>query len=485
MKPLQESADISLATQARLENSHLELQVRIQEVEQSLATFYFDDAHFAQEDEPPTVRAASLRFRKFLKQYYEHEFQTWPIRKNLQDGTWLDRRITSRLQQDFAALYEYCVDRGVSWDNSDNDDEEIYGLKKKPKKKQLLKSANSSDFWVDDDDDRMLGVFRNLDCRLNSPNIPHPYPILPATIPAPSIETKKSLFSKGHKKDKIRESRILHAYAAASNVSRWGREFAMNDLAKAFSAFEKADSPDTVDPREARRERWIIIYSVLQVLARISVDVPHLSFKGDVNYFLNTRLEGLPSWSPDDRIYMEASCDQSHCWTAEERWAEARNEQQMSIKRPNRSNSVTHSESSYDSRPLSPESHSSSQGRRALSPESQNSGLPFLDGDHRVPSLSELASDEYRSDADPSPLTPSIRSASMTLPSLFTPSLTDGSSNGDRSTLCSEISRDNGRSVPSKFANLAGISEYSVKPLPLRPSPKIQGQYSAFPIPRR
>ena len=483
LKPLQESADISLATQACLENAHLELQIRIQEVEDSLTTFYFDDAHFAQEDEPPAVRAASLRFRKFLKQYYETEFQAWPVRSNKQGGAWLDRRIINRLQQDFAALYEYCVDRNVRWDT--DDDEEIFGLKTTPTKKLLLKSDNMDNFWLDDNDDRMLGVFRNLDCRLNTPNIPHPYPILPATMPTSQAAAKKSIFSKGNKKDKIRESRIAHAYAAASNASKWSRESALNGLAKAFSAFEKTDNADSIDPRDARRERWVIIYCVLQVLAGISVDVPNLSFKGDVDYFLNARLEGLPPWSPEERIYMEASREQSHCWNAARNWTEARYEQQMSVKRPTRSNSVAHSECSYDSRPLSPESHSSSSAHRARSPESQVSGFLTLDGSQHVPSLGELAMDDYKSNFESPPLTPSIKSASMTTPSLFAPSLTDGSSNGDRSTLSSEASRDFGRPIPSRFAKLAEISEYSAKPLPIRPGPKIQGQYSAFPIPRR
>ena len=486
IKPLQESANISLATQAHLENAHLELQVRIQEAEHSLTTFYFDDAHFAQEDEPSTVRAASLRFRKFLKQYYEQEYQAWPVRSNSQGGIWLDRRITSRLQQDFAALYEYCVDRDVRWVDSDGtDDEQSYGRNKTPRKKKLLKSNTSSSFWLDAEDDRMLGVFQTFECRLNTSSIPHPYPILPASIPGPSPALKKSVFSKSNKKDKIRESRIMHAYAAASNASQWSREFALNNLARAFSAFEKADTLDSVDPREARRERWIIIYCVLQALACISVDVPHLSFKGDVDYFLNARLERLPPWSPDERIYMEASREQSHCWIAAKKWADTRYEQHTSIKQPDRSDSLPHSGIGLDNRLRSPESHCSSSPCRALLPEPQASTFPFLDGNHSKPSLGQGRDDDYPSDFDFPRLASSNKTAMMTTPSLFSPSLTEGSSHNDRSTLSSEPSRDCDRPIPSKAAKMAGISEYSTKPLALSPSPRSKGENSAFPMPRR
>ena len=413
---LQESADISIPTTAYLNRAHLELKARIHEAEDRLTTFYFDDAHFAQEDMPPTVRAASVRFRTFLRQFYEKEYQTWPIRRE-QPGLWLDRIVVSRLQEDLNALYEYNVDRKVEW----GDDDESEGRKNRA----LLKSANGLNFGLDGEDVRMLNVLQNLDCRLNASHVPHPYPLLPASVPGPA-PVKKSVFG-GKKKDKVRESRIAHAYADASNASELSREHAENDLVEAFVGFEKADQPGDVDPREARRERWIIIYCVLQTLAGISVDVPDLSFDGDVSYFLNMRLQGLPPWSPPDKIFMDASREQSHCWTTArelvgdhvERWTLRKG-----------STWCAKSEVTAQCRPLSA--------------ESQSDTCTSLDSNQDVAYTQLEAYEACRKD-DLSPVTEAGLSPDSCFPPVYP-------------------------SLPAKFAAVAGIDRYSTKPLPIRPN---------------
>lgn len=415
LRDLRESADISLATTAHLDRAHLELQARILEAEDHLTAFYFDDAHYAQEDMPPTVRAASIRFRKFLGQFYEKEYQNWPLRRG-QHGPWLDRMVISRLQEDFNALYEYNVDRNVEWNGGDEIEDR--------KNRALLKSVNALNFGLDGDDLRMLGVLRNLDCRLNAPHIPHPYPLLPPSIPGPS-PAKKSLFS-GKKKDKARESRIAHAYAEASNASLLRREHTDNELLEAFVCFEQADHPGDIDPREARRERWIIIYCVLQTLAGISVDVPNLSFNGDVSYFLNTRLQGLPPWSPTDRIFLDASREQSHCWTTSKTWSLDHLERWTTQRGYN----------SYATSDTTPQS-------RPLSPESQSDTYTFFDS-NRNTTYSELEThDAYHKD-DFSPLTETSLSTDPNSPPEYPV-------------------------IAPKFAAMVGIDRYTRKTLPIRP----------------
>lgn len=447
---LQECADVSLPTKAHLDRAHLELQARIHEAENSLTSFYFDDAHFSQEDLAPTVRAASSRFRRFLRQFYEKVYQTWPLKKG-QSGLWLDRIIVDRLQQDFNGLYEYGVDRNVSW----NEDIDIDDRSKR----YLLKSVDSQDFGLDAEDFRMLGVFQNLDCRLNVEDIPYPYPLLPTSLSPPS-QTKKSVF-RGKRQDKGRESRVALAYAESSNASQLRREYAENDLLKAFIQFEKADQPGDVDPREARRERWILIYSILQTLAGISVDVPQLSFKGDVSYFLNARLQGLPPWSPTDKIYMEASREQSHCWTAPEMWANKDYDNRAPSKR---SQSDEKSDTVYQSRPLSPESHSSA----AFAFVDSNPPTPIGDFDSNdgLQNRSSYTdgSTWVQSQYDSSDTSSSIgyRLSNHRGHESSTTSMTEGSMNPDRQS--SEY-----RTLPAIYAPVTGISQYNMRPLPLRP----------------
>lgn len=412
---LVESADISLPTTAHLDRAHLDVQARIHEAEECLSTFYFDDAHFSQEDMSPTVRAASVRFRTFLKRFYEKEYENWPIRKKKQ-GLWLDRITVGRLQEDFNALYEYIVDKNVEWNGDDESEDR--------KNRVWLKSVNALNFGLDGEDVRMLSVMQNLDCRLNASHVPHPYPLLPTSVPAPP-PAKKSVFG-GKKRDKVRESRTAHAYAEASNASRLNLEHAKNDLVKAFVVFERADQPDDVDPREARRERWIIIYCVLQMLAGISVDVPNLSFNGDVTYFLNTRLQGLPPWCPTDKIFIDASREQSHCWKTGRAWAGDHSERWGS---QNESSSYA-SEGTSQSRPLSP--------------DSQADTLTFFDSTRNT-TYSELEVHKYHAKDEPSPILELGSRPDQSLPPEYP-------------------------MMPSKFAAVAGIDRYAVKPLPVRPN---------------
>ena len=415
LRDMQESGDISLATTAHLERAHLELQARVHEAEDRLTSFYFDDAHFAQEDLSPTVRAASVRFRKFLKQFYEKEYQNWPIRRG-QRELWLDRTIVSRLQEDFDALYEYHVDKNVEWNGGDESEDR--------KKRVLLKSANGQSLGLDGEDLRMLSVFINVDCRLNASHVPHPYPLLPPSIPGyPSAS--KSVFG-GKKKDKARESRIAHAYAEASNASSMSPQYADNDLLEAFVRFEKSDQPGDVDPREARRERWIIIYCVLQTLAGISVDVPNLTFNGQVSYFLNTQLQGLPPWSPTDRMFMDASREQSHCWTTARTWFGDHLEHWTA---QSGSNSYETSEATSRSRPLSSESLSDT--------------YTFFDSNRETIYSEVEAHDVYRKD-DLVPVTRANHTRAPSIP--------------PKHPLRSSI-----------FATKVGIDPHGTKPLPVRP----------------
>ena len=409
---LQESADISLPTTAHLDRAHLELQARIHEVEDHLSTFYFDDAHFSHEDMSPTLRAASVRFRNFLKKFYEKEYQTWPIRRS-QPGLWLDRTIVGRLQEDFNALYEYSVDRNVTWNGDDESEDR--------KNKALLKSMNALNFGLDEEDLRMLAVLRNADCRLNASHIPHPYPLLPASMPVPP-PAKKSVFG-GKKRDKVRESRIALAYSEASNASGLRRQHAKNRLVDAFVHFERADEPGDFDPREARRERWIIIYCVLQTLAGVSVDVPNLSFNGDVSYFLNTRLQGLPPWSPTDKIFMDASREQSYCWGTADSHFEPYASQ--------------HGSSSYA------DSEASSQSR-PLSPESPPDTYTFFDSKRATLSSEPETQDLYRIE-DLIPVAETGLTSDRSLPPEYP-------------------------YMSSKFASVAGIDQYTTKTLPIRPN---------------
>jgi hypothetical protein len=168
----------------------------------------------------------------------------------------------------------------------------------------------------------ILVAFDNLN---RFPHIPHPYPLVPASI---SFVPRESMYKASKKAqrsapidDKVIERRIALAYAEATNIYTLGSDFVPNRLVDGFVRFEKVDRPNEIDPETARRGRWVLIYGILQVLATISVDTPLMRYKDGVTYHLHPRLRGTPPWKGADLNYDEASHEGSYCWLAPKTWA--------------------------------------------------------------------------------------------------------------------------------------------------------------------
>lgn len=90
---------------------------------------------------------------------------------------------------------------------------------------------------------------------------------------------------------------------------------------KKIIEFEEADGVRPLDPFDARRGRWILIYGVLQVLATVGVDAPNAKWKDGVSYHLSPPMAGIVPWAADDwPAEPEAAHELSHCWTVPATW---------------------------------------------------------------------------------------------------------------------------------------------------------------------
>lgn len=307
LKDLPEFRDVSHTSRALLERAHLERQVRLQEVEDRLITFDFRDLWPEGTTHLHAVRASFDHFRRFLKTFYEKQYRAWPPRiMRESDGTWLSRAVITRLQDDLDALYDHFVDSDIVWTNVTGSSEKSQGL--------ICRQGEASN-QATNDDHFLAEVFKRFDQRHKHLHIPHPYPLLPAPIGTDDVkQVKTSLFAS---KSKALEKRIAHAYSEASNIPtlRRAADFGANALVEAFVQFEKTDRPTEIEPRAARKGRWMLLYGLLQCLSRVSVDTPDLYFAGDVAYFLNPRLKGTPPWSyGSGTVYEEAQPRMAHAW---------------------------------------------------------------------------------------------------------------------------------------------------------------------------
>lgn len=242
---------------------------------------------------------------------------------------WLTPAIVSEVQRDFAALYDDLVDRSVQFQWSEAG--------------WTINRVSGMHFNADSDSIPMTRILTDFDENNGYVHVPHPFPILPISIAPVDIghflvdnseETTKSkgLKSLLRKKDKkhaksetsqsIPQSWITKfqlAYSNASNSLALAENYHGNRLAEAFLKYEQTTDICKVDPRVARRGRWLFVYGILQTLASVSESVPSLDFPTDaLNYFTCTSLKGCPHWTAAK--FESAQMTTSHCWKVPGTW---------------------------------------------------------------------------------------------------------------------------------------------------------------------
>ena len=304
---------ITPITRALLERASLEMQVRIHTCETILYDFDFAEMFAMIRPGPSNARKAFDGLRMFFLQYYQKAYGTWPPLAGADEEQWFTRRHAQRLQEDFGALYNYLVNRDITWECS----EASAG-----RKWNMIHSVKRS-FDADTPDLPLTDILIAFDNKHSYPHIPHPYPLVPqpATMKRPK-ESPSKVSKKAPKQvdDKMAERRAALAYTESTNIYLLGSDFVSNDMVDQFVKFEKADLAAGSDPFESRRGRWVLIYGILQTLATVSVDTPNLQYV-DVPYHLSANLRGTPPWqgAPDNSEGAEHAG--SYCWTIPETWS--------------------------------------------------------------------------------------------------------------------------------------------------------------------
>jgi hypothetical protein len=300
-------------TRALLERSSLEGQVRVNNCEDRLTDFDFGDMWPIMSSVTPPARASFERLRRFFLDHFQTSYGSWPPAAPAGEDQWLTRSLAQKLQKDFGALYDYLVNREITWDCS----EERSG------RKWNIVNAGNRAFDADSLDLPFTDILVAFDNRHKYPHIPHPYPLVPESIQRKA--SKENMFNLNKKSAKPTEGKMAErkaalAYTESTNIYLLGSDFVSNDLVDAFVRFEKADREADVDPYAARRGRWVSIYFILQTLASVSVDTPNLRHTNDVSYHLNPRLRGTPPWKGANQNLEEASHVRSYCWAVRNTW---------------------------------------------------------------------------------------------------------------------------------------------------------------------
>ncbi|KAF3922610.1 hypothetical protein AA313_de0206971 [Arthrobotrys entomopaga] len=331
--------EISSITRAQLDRASLNIQVRTDRCDNLLVhgQFTFPEIWPYMSAGYPPARHAFDRFQKFLVKHYQSRFGSWPP-----VGEKFGRLLYQQLQRDFNALYDFLVDKDVVWEPSapSSSSASTSSHSKTPSAQKLV-NPYKHEFRADDNSLQFTDIILSFDRNNKYPHIPHPYPLVPEAKVSTTIRSKKqsNFFGKRNiNTDKTIEKENALALIQATNLDALYTS-PNNSLVAAYQLMEKTDGTIEIDPHDARKGRWLLIYAVLQTLATITVDAPSLKWTENVDYFLCAPTKGIPSWEQQPQSSRngeeEDFCQyRAHCWTVPYQWnsqASAKSLQEMRV----------------------------------------------------------------------------------------------------------------------------------------------------------
>ncbi|KAK6329808.1 hypothetical protein TWF730_006107 [Orbilia blumenaviensis] len=324
---LSDYQQISSITRILIDRASLHIQVRSENCDNLLVhgQFSFPDMWPHMSAGYPPARHAFDRFQKFLAKHYQSRFGSWPP-----GGEKYGRLLYQQLQRDFNALYDFLVDKDVTWESvAPPSSAASISSSTRTAGPQKLVNPYKPDFRADDASlqftDIILSFDRNGKDRY--PHIPHPYPLVPDVKTTTAIRTNKqsNFFGKRNANaDKTIEKENALALIKATNLDALYTS-PNNSLVAAYQMMEKSDRTIEIDPHDARKGRWLLIYAVLQTLATITVDAPGLKYTDNVDYFLCAPIKGALPWEQQPQTSRggeeEDYCQyRAHCWTVPYQW---------------------------------------------------------------------------------------------------------------------------------------------------------------------
>ncbi|EPS42108.1 hypothetical protein H072_3983 [Dactylellina haptotyla CBS 200.50] len=331
--------EISSITRAHLDRANLNIQVRTDRCDNLLVhgQFSFNEVWPHMSAGYPPARHAFDRFQKFLAKHYQNRFGSWPPA-----GEKFGRLLYQQLQRDFNALYDFLVDKDAMWEPvAPSSSSASTSSHQRATGSHRLINPYKQEFRADDNSLQFTDIIISFDRNNKYPHIPHPYPLVPEVKTSTTIRSNKqsNFFGKRNANaDKTMEKENALALIQATNLDALYTS-PNNSLVAAYQLMEKTGPAIEIDPHDARKGRWLLIYAVLQTLATITVDAPGLKWTDNVDYFLCAPTKGVPPWEQQPQSSRsgeeEDYCQyRAHCWIVPYQWnsqASAKSLQDMRV----------------------------------------------------------------------------------------------------------------------------------------------------------
>lgn len=268
---------ITRISRALITRSRMEMDIRLARAGDMLGTFLSDDLSDAHLGLPTSSRAHLDKFRSFLHSYYVAKLGYYPPTSPNRSSTSFPKNAYMQMCQEFHSLYEYLVDS-----NS-----------------EAIPFSQQGGICV-------LQSVQAFDSRNKFPSLPHTLPLLPEgqdASPSKSILSRRRSWYP--KSDKMKPDPRLVAFSALSKATNSGQQSLLDcGLVRAYRGFEKecifspfrSDKDEKISQTDARKVRWILIYTILQTLISVTKIPPEVRDTRNVSYNLCVLVAGCLPW---------------------------------------------------------------------------------------------------------------------------------------------------------------------------------------------
>jgi hypothetical protein len=274
---------ISEASRSLITSSRLEMDMRLAQAGRKLGSFLSEDLSDAHLGLPSGARAHLDKFRSFLHSYYVAKLGYYPPKSPKGKSTAFPKNVYKQMRSDFKKLYDFLVDSQHTLSDS---------------------SPVSQQGGI-----CVLQNVQAFDARHKFSPLPHPFPLLPEIEdrPFPKLDFSRRL-SFCRKDDKTKPPPRLVNFSLLSKATNYSdRSLFDCSLVRCYQGFEKecafatsrADKSEKLSPRDARKVRWILIYSIYQTLLSVTEIPKQVSATQHVPYHLCVSLANCPPWNEE------------------------------------------------------------------------------------------------------------------------------------------------------------------------------------------
>ena len=223
----------------------------------------------------PGPRAHLNKFRQFLMSHYHQEISIVP-------GSMLECSTLEAMREDFEALYDLLVD----------DHCEFTGTV----------SGSAGGICT-------LQAVQAFEAYNQFEPLAHSLPLLPE-LDRPATARRVPWASRA---EKYKAPRDLISHTALIAASNWRPDIAKNPLVQAYRLFEQdsilthqTSKAERISLVDARKVRWILVYTTYQVLRSVTKRPPQLDADG-TPYHLSVCVDNLPPWDKTSSIFPDST----------------------------------------------------------------------------------------------------------------------------------------------------------------------------------